>query len=465
MAVENASFEIAATTGTPGDAADWTWASVQAAIDWAEFNTSTAHVAYQRAREDFAAGFKVPWSFDYADSTARLAATGFVAADVGTFAIQRSDDTMWVLTGYSPITWSGAESGWCQAWVAELLATMIGAAEFSGAESELTIMVEQWNTCTEDYDGGGVIDYDGPGWLYTEIDLKRQDNAVFQGLGAAYTGWTGWFDEAWASAEYPLELESWSEEWGTSPLDSGARWVSGTAPGGRLRGQAISFPLVVSPSKNILQFYNVAGVYEVTVPSGTYQTSTALALAIQTEWATVFPASILEWNAWTDGTDEGLQLQWDAVSTGTEFVLFGISDSLTSNDGRETLGLDSFGPGGGRTDVRYPAAELSVTPTGTTAADTFLLDGWSEIQITLEQDARLGFWHPVEYFQTAAEFDSGVLTVSVLDTFRVWHGGDIIWKTSYTAPDLTQASFTGGLGGTIESFETPATYWPDHIYV
>lgn len=43
------------------------------------------------------------WS--YADSTARLAATGFTSSDVGKIAEQQSDETWWLLTNYSPITW------------------------------------------------------------------------------------------------------------------------------------------------------------------------------------------------------------------------------------------------------------------------------------------------------------------------------------------------------------------------
>lgn len=43
--------------------------------------------------------------FSYADSTARLAATGFTAEDVGKTAQQQSDETWWLLTNHSPITW------------------------------------------------------------------------------------------------------------------------------------------------------------------------------------------------------------------------------------------------------------------------------------------------------------------------------------------------------------------------
>lgn len=47
-----------------------------------------------------------PFSFLYADSTARLAATGFAPEDVNKVALQLSDATAWILTDDSPITWS-----------------------------------------------------------------------------------------------------------------------------------------------------------------------------------------------------------------------------------------------------------------------------------------------------------------------------------------------------------------------
>jgi hypothetical protein len=53
-------------------------------------------------------------AYVYADAAARAAATGFAAADVGKFAWQQDDDTIWILTDDSPITWAqvgGAASG------------------------------------------------------------------------------------------------------------------------------------------------------------------------------------------------------------------------------------------------------------------------------------------------------------------------------------------------------------------
>jgi hypothetical protein len=45
-------------------------------------------------------------TYTYANQTARLAATGFVSADIGKVAYQTDNSTVWVLVGYSPILWS-----------------------------------------------------------------------------------------------------------------------------------------------------------------------------------------------------------------------------------------------------------------------------------------------------------------------------------------------------------------------
>ena len=52
-----------------------------------------------------AQGVHILHAYEYADSTTRLAATGFLAADVGKVARQISDSTYWVLSNHAPVTW------------------------------------------------------------------------------------------------------------------------------------------------------------------------------------------------------------------------------------------------------------------------------------------------------------------------------------------------------------------------
>jgi hypothetical protein len=52
-----------------------------------------------------------PFAWTYADATARGAAAGFVAGDVGKVAWQQDDDSLWVLTDDSPVTWAQMAGG------------------------------------------------------------------------------------------------------------------------------------------------------------------------------------------------------------------------------------------------------------------------------------------------------------------------------------------------------------------
>lgn len=54
-----------------------------------------------------------PYTWEYSTESARTAATGFTATDVGKFARQLSDNTIWMLSNHDAITWSqvGGASG------------------------------------------------------------------------------------------------------------------------------------------------------------------------------------------------------------------------------------------------------------------------------------------------------------------------------------------------------------------
>jgi len=51
-------------------------------------------------------GIHIIHSYEYADASARSAATGFTSADVGKVAKQTSNNSFWLLTNHSPITWN-----------------------------------------------------------------------------------------------------------------------------------------------------------------------------------------------------------------------------------------------------------------------------------------------------------------------------------------------------------------------
>lgn len=47
----------------------------------------------------------VAHAYEYVSAAARTGATGLVAGDVGKIARQTDDDSFWILTAYSPVTW------------------------------------------------------------------------------------------------------------------------------------------------------------------------------------------------------------------------------------------------------------------------------------------------------------------------------------------------------------------------
>jgi hypothetical protein len=66
-------------------------------------------------------------AYEYADAATREAATGFAAADVGKFAWQQDDDSIWILTDDSPITWvqvGGAGGADFAPWLVDILPTI-----------------------------------------------------------------------------------------------------------------------------------------------------------------------------------------------------------------------------------------------------------------------------------------------------------------------------------------------------
>jgi len=56
-------------------------------------------------------GIHVLHNWAFADKAARLAATGFVAGDVGKWALQEDEGSLWRLENHDPITWCPLSAG------------------------------------------------------------------------------------------------------------------------------------------------------------------------------------------------------------------------------------------------------------------------------------------------------------------------------------------------------------------
>lgn len=79
-----------------------------------------------------------PYSFEYADATARGAATGFLPAHVGMFARQLDDNSIWMLTDDSPVTWVpvGSPGG---SYTDEEARDALGTALVAGNNIDITV--------------------------------------------------------------------------------------------------------------------------------------------------------------------------------------------------------------------------------------------------------------------------------------------------------------------------------------
>lgn len=107
---------------------------------------------------DFTGEFvHVPHTFEYADATARAAATGFVPDDVGKLALQLDDFSFWVLSDDDPATWvavGGSGGGAAPDMIDPTTITgcvrWYDAAQESGAESDAIATLTDYSSAGVD---------------------------------------------------------------------------------------------------------------------------------------------------------------------------------------------------------------------------------------------------------------------------------------------------------------------------
>jgi hypothetical protein len=136
-----------------------------------------------------------PYTWEYADSTARLAAAGFVAGDVGKFARQLNDNSFWLLTAVTP-TWSAVGAVPMVDTKANILASTAtnGKVGFSTDTLELFIADGSvWRTVpfalvSGNYDMGAPTDPSSIGYGKGWISDKTLNNTVIGSNGTASTG-------------------------------------------------------------------------------------------------------------------------------------------------------------------------------------------------------------------------------------------------------------------------------------
>lgn len=405
---QNNSFETASADGRPGEAEAWNWTSYQGQGGWAEFNASDPDLqAWQRAREDFAAG------------------------------------------------WENNED-WVDAWIVGLITAALFNEGVPAFETT-TELFELWG-----WPDFGSPTYVGPPWRDAWTLIAPPDE-----LPTA-TGWTGWFDAFYGGHAEPLREEQFREEWGTDPLStvSGPWWYPGTGVGGRLRGAALSWPVTLPPERAWLWLFNDAReVYRVQLTVGTYADATSLAAMVNAAIAAEVPAGYgLTVTAWDDGDNSGLLLGWDLSTPSSCMWILGAKASDPWGEARPYLGLSGLGPWGTRSEIVFPCSLATLLPFGVPTSEHMLLDSWSLIDWSYFLDPVIGAM-VLEYEQAGAVFDSlWDPPGTYLERFDLegWFGLGAVWVAAFDPGDLWPALFIGCPDPWQECFD-PAS-WPDEPF-
>lgn len=116
-------------------------------------------------------GIHIVHAYEYADATARLAATGFTATDVGKVAYQVDDASFWILTGYGPITWVSITAAGALASTAPLNVTKAAAAVGTGTTAARADHKHDVTTATAGASAPGDTTAEG-----TATSLARSDH-------------------------------------------------------------------------------------------------------------------------------------------------------------------------------------------------------------------------------------------------------------------------------------------------
>lgn len=457
----NHSFEEAADSGRPGEAADWEWQSFQGQGGWAEFSAYRAALAaFCRCREDFEGGWRRVPAWVYDDEAARLAAVGFTVDDVGQAALQLDIDRNYILTGHAPITWAESAAGENQGWEDDLVDLAVAAALFNEGIPAFEGTVEHFNIWGQTWD---MMVWSGAPWLdvYNLVPPCEDTLGPFGGP----TGFDGWFDHITATNLDPLCSESFEEAWGNDPFSTaaGQRWQPDTAPNGVLRGEAITFPLFIPHNENRLVILTDAAIPAMfSLPSQTYTSMGPLVADLNAALAAFLPGLGLTWGSWTDGDREGLTFGWDGSTLASVWFGFGSLQSELFRDARPRLGLRSFSPGGHYTGVGIPCWLFPSLPAGVSPSDRFLLDSWSANSFLTVVDSVLGLM-VLENDMVGATFDAAVPDPTYLERFGLagWVSPVAVWIADLSAVVLTQAMFDSAIHDREDFLDTE---WPDEPF-
>jgi len=442
----NPSFEIADDSGRPGEAEDWKWKSFHRQGGFAAFNMYRPDLEpYQSGLEGFEAGWMRSYTWVYADETARLAATGFTAEDVGKAAWQLDINKIFVLANHSPITWLDADAGENQDSIMDLSTTDIVAAIFNQGIPAFEGVLESFEL------------WDGAPWLDAYNLLRPCDDG---------TGFAGWYDYVTGTNLDPICIESFEEAWDNDPLSTTGtnQWYPGTGVNGVLRGKPILFPLDIPPNENQLILVGDAITIPAMfpLPSLHYDDLATLVSDLNAVTAANLPPGIgLQWGSWSDGIDEGLTFGWDGSTNAPQWFSFATLESDQFRDARPLLGMRAFSPGQDYSGVGIAGWLFPSLPAGVDDTDRFLIDTWSFVEFMFVTDPYLGML-VLEYSQVAAVFDTAVPDPVRIERFTLqgWVSPTATWIPDLSAVTLDPVIFSGLT--TVENFILAE--WPDEPF-
>jgi hypothetical protein len=143
-------------------------------------------------------GIHIPYAFEYADTSARTGATGLTTDDVGKFARQLDDDSIWMLINEVGPVWvpiSGGSTSFLSSSINELeeaIQTIL--KDLDGYHPDIT-GTEHYNqisqslqTILQSLDGYGSIT-DLQGMVNTELEHTIQESQVFQSILQSLDGY------------------------------------------------------------------------------------------------------------------------------------------------------------------------------------------------------------------------------------------------------------------------------------
>lgn len=452
----NPSFEVAGTS--PGEAADWSWKTYEGVPDpWAEFNASAiSELPWRSQMELFEARHAIAPSLYYADAATRLAAGPFDEDEIGAVARQADDSSLWILTAADPAAWSALDA-FNEASPKALEDATTAKALFNAAAATYQTTQESF----EFWDGLPYLD---------PVGYARQDE-----LGVGFRNWYETLLTAGLPSyvlSYPLAQEGFIDGW-VLPLDL----ICSGAPSGVLRGAALTFPLTIRPNQNRLTVLRLTTetVHEIAITCGEYASAAALAADIDATWTAMMGSGphAAHWSAWQDADAGTSGLAFGVSGTsGLEHCYLCTRARTKDMDARAALGLIGFGPGGAEASFTFPAPSIMVFDTveATTADDVFLVDLWSRLNFRFLYEPSVDIdenwlieddWHPA----TFGLWDvGGEISYRERWNLQSWFGPDAAYHDDISSMTAVAAAFAGGVGGgSVESFENPAIYWPDYL--